>query len=179
MLAVEKIGRRVDFESKHIYSIIELSKKENGKSVNLVNGLVAVNEYDKVTLFISADDSVTPEEIDFALGLSSFGDGYIEISLTEDKVEKGKLIADLDKIPEGSVIRTKRVGDKFTPFGLKGGKKLKDYLIDKKIPVRNRDKLPLLCYNSKVLAIFGVEIADEIKLTDETVNTISLKFTEE
>ena len=77
-----------------------------------------------------------------------------------------------------SVIRTRREGDVFKPFG-SGTKKLKEYLIDSKIPQRKRDKLPLLCYNDRVLAIFGVQISEEIKLTDGTQNAVSLKYTED
>ena len=57
-----------------------------------------------------------------------------------------------------------------------GSKKLKEYLIDCKIPLRKRDKLPLLCYNDKVLAIFGLEISDDVKITDGTINALELKY---
>ncbi|MBQ8882546.1 MAG: tRNA lysidine(34) synthetase TilS [Clostridia bacterium] len=176
MMAVEKIGRKVDFESKHICSIIELSKKENGKSVNLVGGLVAINEYDRVTLYID-DGETLPDEIDFDIGFYSFGEGFVSVFPTSTDIESGVIKIDCDKVPSGAIIRTKRTGDTFRKFGGQS-KKLKDYLIDKKIPVRNRDKLPLLCYNNKVLAIFGVEIADEIKITDRTTNAVELKFWE-
>ena len=68
--------------------------------------------------------------------------------------------------------------DVFRPFG-GGTKKLKEYFIDKKIPWRKRDKLPLLCYNNTVLAVFGVEISDSVKITADTVNAVELKFTED
>ena len=166
----------MDFESKHICSIIELSKKENGKSVNLVGGLVAINEYDRVTLYID-DGETLPDEIDFDIGFYSFGEGFVSVFPTSTDIESGVIKIDCDKVPSGAIIRTKRTGDTFRKFGGQS-KKLKDYLIDKKIPVRNRDKLPLLCYNNKVLAIFGVEIADEIKITDRTTNAVELKFWE-
>ena len=176
LLATEKIGRRVDFESKHIYSVIELSGKDNGKMINLTDSLVAIKEYDRITLFIESDASES-EEIQFEVGFTSFMDGFITVMPADAKVVGGTLKLDADKVPMGSVIRTRRVGDTFKPYG-GGTKKLKDYLIDKKIAFRNRDKLPLLCYNNKVLAIFGVEIADEVKITDSTVSAVEIGYSE-
>ena len=78
--------------------------------------------------------------------------------------------ADLNKIPENAVIRTKQNGDLFTKFG-GGTKSLGDYLTDKKIPQRLRNSLPLLAVDNTVLAIFDVAISDKIKV-DKTTKTI-------
>lgn len=78
---------------------------------------------------------------------------------------------DFSKIPEGAVLRTKRAGDMFTKFG-GGTKKLKDYLIDKKIPKRNRDKLLLIAKDEKILIICGIEISDLIRVDKSTSNVL-------
>jgi tRNA(Ile)-lysidine synthase len=70
----------------------------------------------------------------------------------------------LAKIPPTAVFRTRKTGDLFAKFG--GGKKtLKEYLIDKKIPQRERDKLILIADGKEILAIVGVEISNKIKAT--------------
>ena len=84
------------------------------------------------------------------------------------------MIFDGDKIPQNAIIRTKRDGDVFKKFG-GGTKKLKDYLIDKKIPRANRETLPLLAVDNQILLIFGVEISDDIKVTDTTKNSLYAK----
>ena len=48
---------------------------------------------------------------------------------------------------------------------------LKEYLIDKKIPVYERD-MPLLVSGKDVLLISGVEISDKIKVSEETKRTV-------
>ena len=83
------------------------------------------------------------------------------------RARKGRLRFDPNAVPDGAVLRYRREGDIFRPFG-SGRKKLKEYLIDKKIPVRIRDKLPLLCYNEEVLAVCGVEISDRVRLSGGT-----------
>ena len=90
---------------------------------------------------------------------------------------EGALYVDADKIAEGAVIRQRREGDTFRRFG--GGEKpLKKYLIDKKIPQGLRDGLPVLAVGSKVLAVFGVEIAEDVKVTDQTKKTAYLAVKE-
>ena len=39
-----------------------------------------------------------------------------------------------------------------------------EYFIDKKIPKRLRDNIPLLCDGNRVLAVLGVEISDLVKI---------------
>ncbi len=175
--AVKTLNRITDFESKHARLIIDLKTAQNGSSIDLVGDLHAVKEYDRITLYIGEKPQKCEEEEVFAVGLTPFLEGYIEAYYT-DKREEGYLCADLDKIPDSAIIRTRREGDIFRPYGAHE-KKLKEYLIDKKIPKREREKLPLLCNGSKILCIFGVEIADEIKIDDKTKNIIKMRYTED
>jgi tRNA(Ile)-lysidine synthetase-like protein len=63
-------------------------------------------------------------------------------------------------------IRNRRNGDRFQPLGLSSPKKLKDFLIDRKIPVEIRDRLPLLIWNGEIVWVAGVEISERFKITD-------------
>ena len=57
---------------------------------------------------------------------------------------------------QGCVIRTRRPGDRISPFGMKGSRKLQDYLTDRGIDAAWRDEIPLLCRDSEVLMAAGV-----------------------
>ena len=92
--------------------------------------------------------------------------------------KKGEIIFDGDKIPEGAEIRFRKEGDTFKPFG-SGTKKLKEYLIDKKIPARYRDAVPLICIGSRVLAVAGIQISDDIKITEKTRNIMKFSYEKE
>ena len=63
------------------------------------------------------------------------------------------------------VVRNRRPGDRFRPLGLAHEKKLKDFLIDRKIPAEGRDRIPLLVWNGCIVWIAGVEISDCFKVT--------------
>ena len=82
----------------------------------------------------------------------------------------------MDKIPETSEWRFRREGDEFTPYGASYAKKLKEYFIDKKIPLRLRDNIPVLANGNQILIVAGVEIADSIKLSDESENVFKITY---
>jgi tRNA(Ile)-lysidine synthase len=56
-------------------------------------------------------------------------------------------------VPWPLELRTRRAGDRFRPDGGRGGKKLKAWLIDRKIPRERRDGLILLAEGATVIAI--------------------------
>ncbi len=69
---------------------------------------------------------------------------------------------------ENPVIRTRRPGDRFAPFGMGGTKKLKDWFIDTKIPKELRNGLPLLCMGKQVLWIVGYSLSEALRVEPET-----------
>ena len=76
---------------------------------------------------------------------------------------------------EGAVIRTRKPGDVFSPFG-SGEKKLKDWFIDKKIPRDKRDALPLLAAGNTVLWVIGEAISEKLRLTGEENRLVKIEF---
>ena len=81
-----------------------------------------------------------------------------------------------NKLPANAVWRFREEGDVFSPLGLDGSKKLKDYFIDKKVPQRMRNEIPLLADGNKILAIADIEIADEIKVTNDTKRFYKINY---
>ncbi len=80
---------------------------------------------------------------------------------------KRELIVDLDAFPAGCVVRTRREGDVITPYHAPR-KTLKKFLTDRKISARLSRKLPVIAKGSEVYAVVGVEIADSVRVTDQT-----------
>ncbi|HEX3067363.1 MAG TPA: tRNA lysidine(34) synthetase TilS [Thermoanaerobaculia bacterium] len=67
-------------------------------------------------------------------------------------------------------IRNRRHGDRFRPLGMSHDKKLKDLLIDRKIAVASRDRIPLLIWQGAIVWVAGVEVSDLFKVTGETAD---------
>lgn len=160
-----RLGVFYDVEKTHYDAILRLLRNVGGKSVNLPFNLVATNDYGYVTIWRNVENGekcVERFEIPFAVGATETPLGVVEVS--ETPVE-GSLRFDVDKLPQNCVFRTRRQGDVFTKFG-GGTKSLKKYLIDKKIPQRQRDDLLLLASGNEVLVIVGVEISDTVRIDD-------------
>ena len=79
----------------------------------------------------------------------------------------------IQKLPQSAVFRFRREGDRIERFG-GGTKSLKKFFNEKKIPVEDREWLPLIAEKDSgvVYAVCGVEIADEVKITEETARVV-------
>lgn len=163
--AVKSIGINQDIERKHIEAITELALNyENGKKLYLPFEAIAIKEYDYVTIY-----NRHKEEIKFNQELKcgefdvpNFGKLIIR-RVKDFEISEGQLLIDYRKVPKGSVWRFRQDGDVFTKFG-GGTKKLKSYLIDKKIPTRLRDYIPVLAFENEIYAIAGIEISEKVKV---------------
>jgi tRNA(Ile)-lysidine synthase len=192
LMVLKEIGLEKDYTKKHLQAIVGLCEAQTGTKIVLPMGITAVRAYDQVKFFVGDVSSGRLPEYPFGFGEFEWGRYALNVSKETlgrgvsgglPLAENGKLLrVDVDQVPAGSIIRTRKEGDCFRPFG--GGKKsLKKYLIDRKIPLALRDQLPLVAMGNVVLAIFGVEIGDSLKITKETKNTaylaVQTKLTED
>ena len=168
ILALSRLGLEKDYEYVHVLDVFNLKDLQSGAKITLPKSIVAQKEYDYAVLYID-NEQKNQNLYPFGVGAFDFDGDIFEISSIG-----GSLKFDGDKIPSGAVIRTRRDGDVFKKFG-GGTKKLKEFLIDKKIPLSKRDKLPLIAKDNTVYLIFGVEISDDIKITSETTNILYAK----
>jgi tRNA(Ile)-lysidine synthase len=74
------------------------------------------------------------------------------------------------QLPKGAeprfTVRNRRFGDRFQPLGFPHEKKLKAFLIDRKIAARVRDSIPLLVWNGAIVWVAGVEVSEKFKITE-------------
>ena len=177
--AVKSIGITHDIEKKHVDAIKNLALNgENGKRISLPFEASVAKEYDYITIFNKHVEK--PKfEAPFKCGEFDLPNGYKlvvkRVKEYDVKVQPGQLILDNRKVPKDAIWRFRQDGDVFAKFG-GGSKKLKSYLIDKKIPLRVRDSLPVLAYGNEVYAIAGVEISDKVKVENvPTAYLVELK----
>ena len=169
-----RLGVFYDMEKAHFDAIVSIANNVGGKRVNLPFDYVAINDYDFVSILRLSDLPLDKFEVPFRLGISKTPLGAVEVS---EQPLNGSLRVDVSKIPSTAVFRTRQVGDSFTKFG-GGTKTLKQYLIDKKIPQRERDRLLLVADGSDILVICGVEISDSVKV-EQGVKSYYIKLKQE
>ncbi|BDC97858.1 tRNA(Ile)-lysidine synthase [Persicobacter psychrovividus] len=77
---------------------------------------------------------------------------------------------DLDKIEFPLKLRPWQLGDKFQPLGMRGKKKISDFLIDQKVPLPLKERCMVLESNGKIIWVVGYRPDDRFKITDSTTN---------
>jgi tRNA(Ile)-lysidine synthase len=65
-------------------------------------------------------------------------------------------------------VRNRRPGDRIHPLGAAGSRKLKDLLIDRRVPRRERERLPLICVGERIAWVPGVTIDQRFRIAGET-----------
>ena len=173
--ALKHLGAEKDYTLENLDGVYGLLAGENGKTVHLPCGIRAAREYGKICLFREAE----AERKEYAFGEGEFAfSGRIAAVYRGKREEKGALYADAAKFPSDCVIRLRREGDVFRKFG-SGTKKLKEFFIDKKIPKRERDRLPVIACGKEVFAVFGAEISDKVRLDGGSEQIYTLILYEE
>ena len=161
LCAVKKLGAERDYTAANAAEAARLQALQSGRRVCLPQGLEAFREGE--TLVIGKPVPPFAGEIAFSLG------DFPEAALFAGEGKRaGALSFDVDALPSGCVIRTRREGDVFTPYRGKE-RTLKKFFSDRKIPARLGNRLPLVARGSVVLAVCGAEICDSIKVTSDTV----------
>lgn len=75
-------------------------------------------------------------------------------------------LAGIDLGERQILVRNRRAGDRIRPLGSRS-RRLKDLLIDRRIPKRERDRLPLLVIDDEIAWVPGVTINDHFRIADE------------
>ena len=91
---------------------------------------------------------------------------------------KDKNIAclDADKVVLPLKIRKWKKGDKFVPFGMKGQKKVSDYLTDKKYSLFQKEKQYVACSEGIIVWLIGERTDDRFKITEKSKRAVILKI---
>lgn len=175
----------VDASSSHVADFLGILKgRSPGASITLPGGLVALREYDKVSIERARPKKPHASAKTLKIpGVTAFGRG---ISLKTSVLDappasfrEGPLVAyfDLDPIKAagGITVRPFGHGDRMVPFGMKGHKKLKEIFIEKRVPRPLRQMIPVLVSAREVIWAAGVRQADINKVGPRTQKVLRVE----
>lgn len=188
-------GNLKNIELVHINEVIELFSMDTGKMISLPEGIIAEKVYREIYLYKKKDIKASNQSINEivifdkdngqqTLLIKEISEMNLKISLRlveKDEVldfaeDPYKKYFDYDKINRYISIRTRQEGDRFTPYGMKGSKKLKDLFIDLKIPKEERSKLPLVCFDKDIAWIVGYRVSSKYIVTKSTKYILEIKI---
>jgi len=73
-------------------------------------------------------------------------------------------------------VRSFRAGDRIVPFGMTGRKKVKDVFIDRKIPLADRRRIPLLFCGNELIWIAGVCASESCRIDDADAVLVKVEW---
>ena len=190
-------GSRKDLGREQVRQLRELFLLDRGKQTDLPYGLRAVREAEGIRVLCgrekpaekSTAGGAAPEPV-FPEGEGTcFWNGWqfrvrvlsgpaAEETAGEIQEKCGSMAdiprkkytkwLDCDKIYGTLCIRNRQEGDRLVVNAQGGSRKLKDYLIDEKVPREERDGIPLLAAGGQILWVVGYRISEEAKVTEQT-----------
>lgn len=103
---------------------------------------------------------------------------YFEVcdvdSLLTYAVPENIALIDADKVEYPFTLRRWHEGDAFTPFGMEGRKKVSDYLIDRKVPLPEKQRQFVLLSAGRIVWLVGRRIDDAFRITDSTERVLRI-----
>lgn len=77
----------------------------------------------------------------------------------------------------GLAVRNRRPGDRFSPIGLGGRKKLQDFFVDRKIARQDRDAVPLVVDETdRIVWVAGYALDEAFRVTDPAQPVVILRI---
>ena len=169
-------------DSVHVEDIIELIKRgKSGDRIALQKGVKVLKSY--ATLVLT-------NEIPKRLQLRSFNPpGKLsldevsvvlaaEISESLEKPYDGKdtAVFDFDRLTLPLHVRSRKKGDYFYPLHFGKRKKLQDFFVDNKIPRDERDAVPVVVSDDKILWIAGHRMDERFRAHEKTKKFLIMKY---
>ena len=90
--------------------------------------------------------------------------------------EKTRVALDAEVLGGLVTIRTRLAGDTFQPLGAPGHRKLKEFLIDSKVPRQQRDRIPLVVGPTGIAWVVGHRIGHGYRVLDTTQMVAVLEY---
>lgn len=154
------------------------ARGKSGKKFEVGGWLITM---DREAIYI--DQKISPKSEELTIkGTGKYHHGKskfsIEERLKEDAVFTSENVAffDADLLEFPLKIRLWKDGDKFRPIGMKGSKKISDFLIDKKVPVSKKKEVLVMESNNTIAWVIGYRISGHFKISSQTEKVIKISL---
>ncbi len=183
-VAIDSVRDLRGIEFDHIEDIIKLIKNgKPGDRIYLPKGIRAIKGYSTIIITTEPPQKLSTYQIhdpnrEIFLKESSM---ILEIrDIPIDKVNdygngKNLTYIDAEKVKFPLIIRSRKEGDYFYPLGFGKRKKLQDFFVDEKVPREERDLVPVIESEGKIVWIVGYRLDDRFKIDHNTKKCLQIK----
>lgn len=153
--------------------------KKSGKSINLTNNLTAFRERQFVIVSYAGKDEQFKSLSLIEGDKVKINDKILfikPVAETPKKFSGDKLkeFISADRISGNFQLRRWKAGDKFSPLGLRGTKKISDFLNEQKITSSKKKEQLILTNKGRIVWVLGLRLDERFKITGNTKRVIEL-----
>jgi len=170
------------FSGRHLGNILQMAAAPRPNlQIHLPRGLVAVREYETLTIRHRDHTGTVPAEVTIpGPGSYQLPDGsHLQIELTQPPLnldDSNSACFDCTRMPFPWQVRTFLPGDRIQPLGMDGRKKVKDIFIDDKIPLARRRRIPLVFCGDDLIWIVGLRTSHLARIDEATSQVAKAVF---
>lgn len=152
-------GHLSNISLRNIEDFINIANGKTGRCIHLPGNLQVEKEYDKVVVKLNLED-FEPQNIGFHYILDEKKayikecDISISVSKQKDETADESRCFYIEKATDSIFVRSRRSGDRIYINKSGQTKKVKDMLIDLKIPKEQRINVPVICTNYNILWVY-------------------------
>ena len=188
-MMAQTCGRKRDLSGIHVESVLNLLKNQSGRRLDLIHGLTAFTDQQNLwiqnrTLEKNRKIREYPLDVHGVTKIEEGQNSRIFGDIFRCRIffyKKGESVPfkpytkwfDYDKINNCPIVRSRQRGDYFY-CSPDHRKKLKDYFIDEKISIGDRDRIPVIADGNHVMWIPGFRISAFYKVTEETKRILEI-----
>ncbi len=156
-------------------SVTELLNAQSGREVK---GTTYCFYRDRNQLIIGSEKSSLVRVKLNKKDVFDLGKNHLEISISEFEIssELGARILYLPQeyLGEELEVRNWQEGDRFQPFGIKGSQKVSDFLIQRKVPLPDKEDILVLTYKNEILWVLGYRAAESTRFDSNSYKLLKL-----
>ena len=175
LTALKGLGVEKDYTAFHLESAYYLQQSERGAKLDFPQNAECEKTEKGLTFRIKKVEIFEKKSNVKPFSENGFDGGRYEviISKTPPKAGVNVLKIDADKLSKTAVFRFRQEGDEIKMFG-GGTKTLKKFFNERKIPVKEREFIPLVAEkeSKEVYVVCGEEISEKLKVDENTENVL-------
>jgi tRNA(Ile)-lysidine synthase len=184
-LAVEKVkGDLAQISFGHVRDILDKLEATEKWELHLPDRVFVIG--DRGELIVCREKPKTKEIEPYKHLLSIPGEVRLEeigktlrgsfVESMERSENPAVAFVDYDSLGKEVFVRNKLPGDRFSPLGVKGSKKLQDFFVDEKIPSEERELIPVVESAGKIVWVAGKRLDERAKVTPKTTRIVKFEI---
>jgi tRNA(Ile)-lysidine synthase len=177
--------------SEHYRDGAALAEADTGTELSLPRGVKARREHGVIYFRRGPEpEPFTPRELPLPGGIGLpelrlrveceiMPEGTVSPEHAADLASDDRVYVSLDAVQLPLTLRSRRPGDRFHPLGAPGEARLKEFLINSKVPQHERDRIPLVTDNAgRIVWVVGHRIGHPFRLTSRAQRVARLRVRE-